>query len=975
MERYGYMRKLGKNDPSAAGPSGNPSGGLRGSAGTARHEARKRRITVAATAAITLVTVSVTIAAAGSLTGSFDFSARGKDMASITAARRGASGNAGTAQRGAQDGSRPSGSPGQGWRSGGTAGSPQGSEGSLKGNNNSGSHPQDTPSRVASSIPGNAVVISRSMAATPDGTVYDIATGATVSDSQDPGQYSRYFGTDTAPADPLAKTGGKSFLPVPVEDIRDKAGSDAPAELSSGRQQGSTAPAGASVSLKSQDAAAAAPLLRSALSTAPLPDKALPAALQNNSYGAHWGQYNGTPAFFSRNGYLFAQQAKGVIDVSEWQKNIDWAAAKRAGVEGAIIRIGYGVGNADKKAQYNISECKRLGIPFGVYIYSYASDSGFAYNEGASTANLLKRFGVSERDLSYPIYYDLEAWTWKGHTRSTDPAVYEKIVSSWYSAMGAAGYGNKLSVYSYTSYLNSALNRPSIYQKTSWVAQYGSTMTFTGLSSNFRGWQYASDGRINGISGNVDINAFGYKDAVRPASTGLDVTRLPQVTVPNGLYYINVRQNDTMSVDINKGSLSNGQALQLYHWNNATAQQFRFTRQNDGSYVITNVNSGKAIDVSGSRTYNNAKIQQWEVNGAAAQKWFIRDAGNGCYLQSALGNWVLDMTNGSSANFTPVKLYTPNGLEAQKFQIASVNPISTGTAMRISSGISSGLVMDIPSGSRDNFARPQLYTWNGGSAQLFTFRQVGNSVYTIANLNSGKLVDVDKNRSANGSMVQQYQSTGNEAQHWHARWLGGNRYGFIGSGSGKFLDDPAGNTALGTKLQIWQDTKATAQQWEVAHADSPAALAYQHRNDLADGVYTFGAAADPYYRLDLNGGSSANGTNIQLWQANGVTAQDWKVNHDAEGFITFTSVASGKALDVAGSSTQRGANVQQWPLNGAAAQKWVAVRNSNGTYTFISALDTSRALDIPNGIARNYANVQIWETNGAPAQQWRAYRK
>ena len=220
------MRKLGKDDPSAAGPSGDPSGGLRSSAGTARHEARKRRITVAAAAAITLVTVSATIAAAGLLTGSFDFSAQGKDMSSITAARRGASGNAGAAQQGAQGSSRPSGSPGQDGRSGAPARSPQGSGGSLKGNNNSGSHPQDTPSRVASSIPGNAVVISRSMAATPDGTVYDIATGATVSGSQDPGQYSRYFGTDTVPADPLAKTGGKSFLPVPVEDIRDKAGSE-----------------------------------------------------------------------------------------------------------------------------------------------------------------------------------------------------------------------------------------------------------------------------------------------------------------------------------------------------------------------------------------------------------------------------------------------------------------------------------------------------------------------------------------------------------------------------------------------------------------------------------------------------------------------------------------------------------------------------------------------------------------------------
>lgn len=67
------------------------------------------------------------------------------------------------------------------------------------------------------------------------------------------------------------------------------------------------------------------------------------------------------------------QQAKGVIDVSGWQGDIDWAKAKADGVEGAIIRLGYGEGNnADKKAQRNISECKRLGIPFGIYWYSYA---------------------------------------------------------------------------------------------------------------------------------------------------------------------------------------------------------------------------------------------------------------------------------------------------------------------------------------------------------------------------------------------------------------------------------------------------------------------------------------------------------------------------------------------------------------------------------------------------------------------------
>lgn len=63
--------------------------------------------------------------------------------------------------------------------------------------------------------------------------------------------------------------------------------------------------------------------------------------------------------------------------------DIDWAKAKAGGVEGAIIRLGFGWGNdADAKAQRNINECKRLGIPFGIYWYSYAEDASGSRQEG-----------------------------------------------------------------------------------------------------------------------------------------------------------------------------------------------------------------------------------------------------------------------------------------------------------------------------------------------------------------------------------------------------------------------------------------------------------------------------------------------------------------------------------------------------------------------------------------------------------------
>ncbi|MCH4190405.1 MAG: glycoside hydrolase family 25 protein [Bifidobacterium tibiigranuli] len=232
------------------------------------------------------------------------------------------------------------------------------------------------------------------------------------------------------------------------------------------------------------------------------------ASLPDNDYGAHWGQYNGSQAFFDSDGTLFAQQAKGVVDVSEWQDNIDWAKAKAAGVQGAIIRLTFGANKRfDQYAQRNISECKRLGIPFGVYLYSYAANTTDANSEGASMVEKLQEAGVKPGDMQYPVFYDLERWIWSGHNPPSDPDTYTAMVDAWWAQLQAKGYTN-LSVYSYPSYLNTALNSSSIHARTHWVASYGPRPGFT-YTTNDRGWQYTSNGKVDGFSGSVDLNAFG----------------------------------------------------------------------------------------------------------------------------------------------------------------------------------------------------------------------------------------------------------------------------------------------------------------------------------------------------------------------------------------------------------------------------------------------------------------------------------
>lgn len=784
------------------------------------------------------------------------------------------------------------------------------------------------PGTVSDEISDDATVVSEDLAVTPEGEVKNIETGETVTDAT-------LIGTQDQQPDPLAKTNGESFIPVSAEDVKN-AVADANVQLSK---------------------------------------------FESNEYGAHWGTYNNSKAFFDYQNNLFVQQAKGVIDVSGWQGDIDWAKAKADGVEGVIIRLGYGEGNnADKKAQRNISECKRLGIPFGIYWYSYADTPALAKEEGADVVAKLKQFGVNPSDLAYPVYYDLEKWTWEGHKPPTDPNVYNNIVNNWYSALQSGGYRN-LGVYSYTSYLQGPLKHADIYAKTTWAAQYGARMGFDSFPTNSRGWQYTSSGKVDGISGNVDMNAFGNKEFVNGGSSNdlqaaIDVRKMTAVTIPNGNYYINVRSKVASSVDIPGGSAADSTAIQLYSGNGSKAQQFTFTRQSDGSYEIVNVNSGKALDVRNGVAENNAIVQQYSRNNSQAQRWFIRDSGAGYYLQSALGNWVLDLSGGNTADGAAIRLYAPNGTASQLFVVSSSDvSITTGVSMIITSVANKKLVTDVTSASTANRARVQLYSSNNTNAQKYRFESIGNGTYKIVNVNSGKVLDVSGGSTANGAALQQYTNNNTVAQQWTVRNYGSGKVALVSVNANKAVDIPNGNAVQQAQLQLYSPNGTVAQQWLVAKA--PLTLrerlnetAAKHRQDLPDGTYTFGSKLNTSMKMDVSGASRSNYGNVQIWAGNGTNAQKWKVTHDSNGYVTLTSVNSGKVLDVNGGVSANGTNVQQYDSNGTYAQKWIAVKNFDGSYTFQSALAENVVLDVNCGSSANGTNVQLYTSNGTKAQKW-----
>ena len=791
------------------------------------------------------------------------------------------------------------------------------------------------PETVSENISDDSTVVSENLAVTPEGDVQNIETGETVTDAQ-------LVGTQSQQPDPLAKTDGESFIPVSASDVKDAV--EQPVKQSA---EQSSLKGGSTVRLTK---------------------------FESNEYGAHWGTYNGTKAFFDYRNNLFVQQAKGVIDVSSWQGDVDWAKAKADGVEGAIIRLGYGWGNyADAKAQRNINECKRLGIPFGVYWYSYAYDANCARAEGNDVVAKLRQMGVSPNDLKYPVYYDLEKWTWAGHTPPTNPNVYSGMADAWYGALQSAGYKN-LGVYSYTSYLQGPLNNSNIYAKTRWVAQYGAQMGYNAFGANDRGWQYTSSGHINGISGSVDMNAFGSKNYAQDSSV-IDVRKMPVVSVPDGNYFINVRFKVASSVDISGASTSDSTTIQLYSGNWSKAQQFKFSKQSDGSYVITNVNSDKALDVRGAAAGNNSVVQQYAINGTNAQRWFIRDSGAGYYLQSALGNWVLDLSGGNTSNGTAIRLYAPNGTQAQRFVVSSSEvSVPVNAAVNIKSAGKSNLVFDVPGASTANSARIQLYAANGTNAQKFRFQQIGNGTYNIVNVNSGKVLDVYGASASNGAVLQQYDSNGTVAQQWTVRNYGDGKISLMSVNANKAIDVPGANYSSNVALQLYSPNDTAAQQWIIEKSktmrDRLNEQAAKHRQDLPDGTYSFGSKLKTNMKMDVYGASRSDCANVQLWIGNGTNAQRWRVSHDDNGYVTLTSANSDKALDVYGASTANGANAQQYASNGTYAQKWIAIKNSDGSYTFQSALAENKVLDVSGASTSNGANVQLYTANGTDAQKW-----
>lgn len=182
------------------------------------------------------------------------------------------------------------------------------------------------------------------------------------------------------------------------------------------------------------------------------------------------------------------------IDVSYANGKIDWSKMKGQ-IDWAILRIGYGgdyTNQDDAQWLNNVKGCEKYGIPYGVYLYSYATNTTKAKSEAAHTIRLLKG-----HKPTLPVFLDLEESSISRLGKST----ILSIAKTFCDEITKAGY--LYGTYANKSWFTNYLTDKWYDNYPKWIAQYNNAVTYTGT---YDIWQYSSTGRFNGYSCNFDMN-------------------------------------------------------------------------------------------------------------------------------------------------------------------------------------------------------------------------------------------------------------------------------------------------------------------------------------------------------------------------------------------------------------------------------------------------------------------------------------
>lgn len=208
--------------------------------------------------------------------------------------------------------------------------------------------------------------------------------------------------------------------------------------------------------------------------------------------------------YYYRNGLLqctASPVSRAGIDVSQHQQEIDWQAVADAGIEFAIVRVGYrgyteGEIFPDSLAAENIEGALAAGLDVGVYFFSQATSEREAQEEADLVLELIDGY-----DIRYPVFYDWEGIIADARTDEVSGEEMTAFAIAFCERIESAGY--TAGVYFNQSYGLSRFDLRALHDYQFWLAEYHNTQSFP---YEVQLWQYDCEATLPGIDTTVDLN-------------------------------------------------------------------------------------------------------------------------------------------------------------------------------------------------------------------------------------------------------------------------------------------------------------------------------------------------------------------------------------------------------------------------------------------------------------------------------------
>ena len=484
--------------------------------------------------------------------------------------------------------------------------------------------------------------------------------------------------------------------------------------------------------------------------------------------------------------------------------------------------------------------------------------------------------------------------------------------------------------------------------------------------------------------------------------------------IKTGTYKIHYGKDDNKLLVEKDGNveLGNEDSTGIKTWNIFSDGTNYYIKSNDDNSTILGA-TGNASNGTNIKTgITNEKYQKWQFVYAGSKYYYIR---------SSLGNYNVDVINGSNELGSNIRLWSSNGTAAQKWRLERVDEntqdLEDGTYM-IKAFNNQENVIDLSGGKATNSRNVQVYQRNFTWAQLWNIKYK-DGYYTINTyIADNKVLDIASASFKKGSNVQLYQANGTNAQKWILEKNSDGTYSFSSYDGLWKLDISSGSKKSGANLQIYQTNGTAAQKFVfekvdmsylkdgyytigsllgtdmVVGIDSPKAVNTKNVVLTKNGnnrytkwyikridkdTYTIANAQNRDKVLDVQSGKTADGSNVQLYQSNKTPAQKWVIRRNSDNTYRIIGVGSSKSLDVKGAGSKEGTNIHIYTFNDTDAQKFnITPVEENmyespaaGKYVINSKLYQNKAIDIKGASKDNNTNVQLWNSNNTKAQVWK----